>query len=366
MNPAKAAAQPRIMTAADAIRDATAEALERDPNVVVMGEGVNDPKRIFGTTQGLVERFGPKRVMEMPISENGWTGMAIGAALLGQRPILIHQRLEFALLAVEQLVNNAAKLHYVSAGKHRVPLVVRLVVGRGWGQGPSHSQALVSMFAGVPGLKVVLPATTADAKMLLLAAVADDNPVIMIEHRWVHYALGEVHDEVPDLDAVGPRLLRSGDRATVVASSYMTLETLQAVDALAEAGVAVDLFDLRVAAPLRVAEIAASVRRTGRLIVVEIGHRTLGLGAEIAAQVCEVAFDAMRQPPRRIALPDHPTPSSRSLAAHYYPRSPQIAQIVGETIGVEPTTLANVCETLAIARDNMPSDVPHPSFRGPF
>lgn len=355
-----------VVSAAQALCDATHEAMSADGRVFVLGEGVTDPKAIFETTRGLLERFGPHRVMEMPIAENGWTGLAIGAALLGQRPILVHQRLEFALLSLEQLFNNAAKMHYVSCGKHRVPIVVRLIVGRGWGQGPTHGQCLAALFAGVPGLRVVLPSSAADARTLLLAAIADDGPVVMIEHRWVHGTRGEVGGPVPPLDTIGPRRIHAGDRVTVVASSYMTLEAQQSVHALASAGCAVDLFDLRVARPLRLEDVTASVRRSGRLVVVEDGHRSFGLGAEIVSEVCERAFAALRRPPVRIGLPDHPTPASRSLAAAYYPRSPALARAIGELAEVDPAVLDRVCRTLESRRDDVPLDVPHPEFKGPF
>ncbi len=360
------ALEPRIISAAEAIREATVAAMERDERVFVMGEGATDPKGIFGTTSGLRERFGAHRVLEMPIAENGWTGMAIGAALCGQRPILIHQRVEFSLLAMEQLVNNAAKIHYVSGGRHRAPLVIRLIVGRGWGQGPAHSQSLEALFAHVPGLKVVMPSSAADAKGLLLAAVADDSPVVFIEHRWMHYASGHVDPEPRAVALDGPKRVREGDRATVVATSYMTLEALQAAEALAAAGCAVDLFDLRVLRPLDVGAITASVRKTGRLITVDTGHATYGIGAEVCARVTSAAFEDLRAAPVRIGLPEHPTPSARSLAEGYYPRSPQIAVAVGRAAGVSATVLEEVCAGLARERDAMPLDIPHPSFKGPF
>ena len=221
----------RVMTAAEAIREALDAAMSADPAVYLIGEGVADPKGIFGTTLGLAEKYGPQRVIEMPVAENGLTGVAIGSALMGQRPVMIHQRVEFCLLAMEQVVNNAAKLHYVSNGRHRVPLVIRLIVGRGWGQGPQHSQSLEALFAHVPGLKVVMPATAADAKGLLLGAIADDNPVVFIEHRWIHYARGRVPDGAAPMPLDGPRRLRAGGDVTVVATSYMVLEAMQAAEA---------------------------------------------------------------------------------------------------------------------------------------
>lgn len=356
----------RVLTAAEAIREALDHALATDPAVYLMGEGVADPKGVFGTTQGLVERYGPERVIETPVSENGFTGVSIGSALMGQRPVLIHQRVEFCLLAMEQIVNNAAKLHYVTDGKHKVPLVIRLVMGRGWGQGPQHSQSLEAMFAHFPGLKVVMPSTATDAKGMLLAAIADDNPVIFMEHRWIHYASAVVPEGGVPAPLDGPRRIHEGDAVTVVATSYMTLEAMQAVGALAEAGFAIDLFDLRVLRPLRLDAIVESVRRTGRFVFIDTGWTAFGVGAEVTARLAETCFDALKAPPRRIGLPDHPTPSSRSLAADFYPRSEHIAAAICEVAGIGTATVERVHETLVASRSDTPLDIPHPSFRGPF
>ncbi|MCP5366060.1 MAG: alpha-ketoacid dehydrogenase subunit beta [Hyphomicrobiales bacterium] len=358
--------EPRVLTAAEAILEAQDQALAADPAVFLMGEGAADPKGIFGTTAGLVDKYGPARVMEMPVSENGFTGIAVGAALMGRRPVVIHQRVEFCLLAMEQLFGNAAKAHYVSDGRHRAPLVVRLVAGRGWGQGPQHGQVLENLFALVPGLKLVLPAGPADAKGMLLAAIADDNPVIFLEHRWVHYVSGEVPEAPLPAPLDGPRRILAGGDVTVVAASYMTLETRHAAAALAAEGVAVDLFDLRVARPLVTDAIQESVRRTGRLLVVDTGWKTFGLGAEIVARVTESCFADMAAPPRRVGLPDHPTPSSRALAEAYYPRAEHVAGAIGALVGLPDARVAAVHATLAAERRQVPLDIPHPSFKGPF
>jgi 2-oxoisovalerate dehydrogenase E1 component len=356
----------REITAAQAICEATAQALEADPAVFVMGEGASDPKGTFGTTSGLIERFGPRRVMEMPVAENGFTGVAIGAALMGGRPVVIHQRVEFSLLALEQLANNAAKMHYVSGGAHAVPLVVRLVVGRGWGQGPAHSQSLEALWSYIPGLKVVMPATPADCKGLLLGAIADDNPVIFLEHRWVHYGKGQVPLAAQALPLDGPKRLRAGDAVTIVATSYMTLEALQAAEVLARHGCKVDLWDLRVLSPLRLDEVIASVERTGRLITVDTGFVSFGIGAEIAARVAERAFGRLKAAPVRLGLASHPTPSSRTLAGAYYPRSTQVAEAAARLAGLPDRQIADLLEEVRSARDGLPLDVPHPAFKGPF
>jgi len=356
----------REISAAEAIGEATRQALRADERVIVLGEGVTDRKGIFGTTQGLLEEFGPKRVLEMPLSENAFTGMAIGAALLGTRPIVVHQRVEFSLLAFEQIVNNAAKLSYVSAGKHRVPLVLRLIVGRGWGQGPAHSQSLEALFAHVPGLKVVMPSNALDAKGLLLGAIADDAPVIFIEHRWVHSVRGNVPIAAVALPLDGPERLREGRDATLVASSYSTLEARAAADALSRVGCEVELFDLRVVRPLNEAPIVDSVARTGRLVVVDSGYLDFGVGAEICTRVTSACFDQLLAAPLRLGLAAHPTPSSPALAEHYYPRAPQIAEAVGRVAGLSEDALAAVRDELERQREGVPCDAPHPAFRGPF
>jgi pyruvate dehydrogenase E1 component beta subunit len=356
----------RVLSGADAIREALDIALASDPRVFVLGEGVADPKGVFGTTKGLVDRHGRERVVETPVSESAITGMAIGSALLGQRPIVVHQRVEFCLLAIEQLVNNAAKMHYVSNGRQKVPLVVRLIIGRGWGQGAQHSQSLESTFAAVPGLKVVMPVMPHDAKGMLLAAIADDNPVIFFEHRWIHYVTGPVPEGPQASPLDGPRRVRAGEDLTLVASSYMVLEALEAAVALASAGVGVDLFDLRVVRPLNVGPIVESAERTGRLLTVDTGWRSFGVGAEIAARVTEACFTKLKAAPRRIGLPDHSTPSTRALARAFYPTSQEIAGEAAALVGLSGKQVEGIVDEISRGRSDAPFDVPHPAFRGPF
>jgi len=355
----------RILSVADALREATDICMERDPRVYVMGEGVTDPKAIFGTTTGLVAKYGPARVIEMPVAENGLTGIAVGSALMGRRPLMIHQRVDFCLLALEQLFDNAAKTHYVTNGRHSVPLVVRMIIGRGWGQGPAHSQALESLFAYIPGLKVIMPTTAGEAKGQLIAAIEDDNPVLVLEHRWVHYTTGHVpegHYTVP----LAPRRVRDGGDVTIVATSYMLFEAMMAADSLAGAGIRAEVFDLAVLRPLDLAPIRASVRKTGRLITADTGFRTLGPGAEIVAEIVGGEFAALRAAPRRFGLPDRPTPSSRGLAATYYPTAVELFDAVAGLCGGDAARLAGLRETLVAERNKLPSDQPTAAFRGPF
>lgn len=356
----------RMLTAAEAIREAQDLALARDANVYLMGEGVCDPKGIFGTTSGLVEKYGSDRIVEMPVAENGLTGIAIGSALVGMRPIMIHQRVDFALLALEQLFNNAAKTHYVSSGKHGVPLVVRMIVGRGWGQGPAHSQSLEAIFSHIPGLKVVMPSTPADCKGLLLGAIDDGNPVIFIEHRWIHYVKGAVPAGYTPLPLDGPRRIIEGDNVTIVATSLMAIEARLAAEALAEAGVSCDVFDMRVLRPLQIDPIAESVRRTGSLLVIDSGWKTGGFGAEVVARIAESCLKDLRAAPVRLGLPDHPTPSTRALMEGFYPSSDAIAAAAGKLAGASSTQIERACSTLRRQRATVAIDQPNPAFAGPF
>lgn len=356
----------REITYAQAIREGLDQAMEQDPRVILIGEGVPDPKAIFGTTLGLCEKYGERRVFDMPLSENGGTGFCIGAALSGLRPVMVHQRIDFALLAMDQLVNNAAKWHYMFDGKASVPLVVRVIVGRGWGQGPQHSQSLQAMFAQVPGLKVVMPTTAHDAKGMLIAAIEDDNPVLFIEHRWLHH----VKDQVPDdayrvpLDKAG--VLQEGDAVTVAAFSYMAVEAYIAAKALlAVAGIAVDLLDMRSARPLDVASVIASVEKTGRLIVADTAFRTGSIAGELISQVAEQAFSSLKAPPVRIASPDHPTPTSHFMSQNYYPGPQQIVDAVLDLLGTDKASI-DYQKILGLIQHKGPHDAPNRDFTGPF
>ncbi|MSP81046.1 MAG: alpha-ketoacid dehydrogenase subunit beta, partial [Rhodospirillales bacterium] len=300
--------QERIITLADAIREGITEAFARDDRTFLFAQGVADPSAMWGTLKGVGNRFGEDRVIEMPVAENGAVGIAVGAALNGQRPVISFHRAEFALLALEQIVNNAAKSHYISNGQHKVPLVIRMVIGRGWGQGPEHSQSLEPVFSYFPGLKVVMPAFAADAKGMLIAAIEDDNPVIFIEHRFVHYATGHVPEGYYSNALDGPRVVRDGDDVTIVAASHAVLEAIRAADQLREIGLRAEVIDLRVMRPLNMAPIQASVKKTGRLITVDTGFVMYGIGAEIVANVVTQNLSALRAPPVRLGLPDHPTP----------------------------------------------------------
>lgn len=356
----------RTLSLGDAIREGMTQAAINDPSVLIMAEGVADPSSVYGTTKDIGKHIDPKRVIEMPVSENGLCGVAVGAALVGKRPVISFHRVEFALLAMEQIVNNAAKAHYISNGRHSVPLVIRLVIGRGWGQGPEHSQSLEAVFSHFPGLKVVMPTFPRDGKGLLISAIADDNPVLMIEHRWCHYVTGHVPEGYYTEPLDGPRVVHAGKDVTVVSTSYMTLEAVRAAEALEKLGYSATVFDLRVLRPLMLEKVFASVAQTGRLLTVDTGFRQFGIGAEIVSQVVASCFSALKAPPLRLGLPDHPTPSSRGLVPGFYPDAISILRSLGNLLRVPDADVEREVARLIVQREGLPVDVPDPFYKGPF
>ncbi len=355
----------RELSYAQAIQEGLSQAMEADPRVIVIGEGVPDPKAIFATTAGLREKFGAQRVFDMPLSENGMTGVCIGAALCGMRPVMVHQRIDFALLAMDQLVNNAAKWHYMFNGLANVPLVVRVIVGRGWGQGPQHSQSLQALFAHVPGFKVVLPATAYDAKGMLISAIEDNNPVIFIEHRWLH----NIKDAVPAAGYRAPldkaRVVHKGDKITVAAFSYMVMEALLVARALAKHGINVEVIDMRSASPLDVETVATSVRKTGHLLALDTAWASGSVTAELITRITAKEFTALRKAPQRIASPDHPVPTSHHMAQGYYPGAVQVYEAIVALTAINLAPEKHQ-EVLAAIRHAGAHDVPHAKFTGPF
>lgn len=348
------------MSYAEAIRDALSVALARDPKVIVYGLGVPDPKGVFGTTLDLHREHGSQRVFDMPTSENAMTGIGIGAALGGMRPVMTHQRLDFALLSLDQIVNNAAKWRFMFGGRASVPITIRMILGRGWGQGPTHSQNLQALFAHIPGLAVVMPATPEDAKGLLLTSIFGEDPVIFLEHRWLHNVVGEVPAGDHRVPIGKARRMREGADATVVSMSLMSLEAAHAVDHLAVQGIACDLIDLRSVRPIDWPAIEASVRRTGRLLALDSGHETGGVAGEVVAHVATKCWGDLRAPPMRLAMPDAPEATSPALTEAYHVRAEHIAQAIATLTGRDAETAS-----LAAARKH-PHDVPGDWFKGPF
>jgi pyruvate/2-oxoglutarate/acetoin dehydrogenase E1 component/TPP-dependent pyruvate/acetoin dehydrogenase alpha subunit len=320
-----AAPPGRTLSFVEALREATDQEMARDPSVLVFGLDVDDPKAILGTTRGLPQKYGPERVFGTPLSEDAMTGAAIGMALAGLRPVHVHIRMDFLLLAMNQLINIAAKSRYMYGGQVSVPLVVRSMIGRSWGQGAQHSQALHAFFMHVPGLKVVAPTTPYDAKGCLIAAIRDDNPILFIEHRLVHSQKGPVPEESYVVAPGKARITAHGNDVTLVGISYMQIECLRAQRYLETVGIHAEVIDPIWLSPLDLETIVESVRKTRRLVVVDNGWTTCGASAEIAACVA-VRFEGQADIRiRRMGFAPVTCPTTPSLEAHFYPNPRSIA-----------------------------------------
>jgi pyruvate/2-oxoglutarate/acetoin dehydrogenase E1 component len=317
---------------ADALYEGVRQEMRRDPSVFVFGLGVDDPKGMYGTTKDLHQEFGPERNFDTPLAEDAMTGVAIGAALAGMRPIHVHQRMDFALLCMNQLCNLAAKMSYSTAGEAKVPIVVRLIIGRSWGQGPQHSQALHSYFMHQPGIKVMAPTTPHDAKGCLVAAIREDNPVILMEHRMLYRHTGLVPEELYETPFGMARTLVAGDDLTIVGISHMVLECLRAQHALATVGISAEVIDPISLAPLDIDTIANSVKRTSRLLVVDNGWINCGAAAEIAIQVHERLDGERPVKVRRMGFAPTPCPTTQPLERVFYPNGRTIALAAHELV----------------------------------
>jgi pyruvate dehydrogenase E1 component beta subunit len=315
----------RELTYAEAIHEATEQEMARDASVIVLGLGVDDFRGIYGTTRGLGEKFGGDRVFDTPLSEDAMTGVAIGAALGGLRPIHVHIRMDFLLLAMNQLVNMAAKMRYMFGGAASVPLVVRAVIGRSWGQGAQHSQGLHSMFMHVPGLKVVAPTTPYDAKGCLLSAIRDDDPVIFVEHRLVHALRGVVPSDDYTVPLGRARTLVAGGDVTLVGISHMVVECLRAARQLQAVGIGAEVIDPVTLSPLDTDTIVESVRKTGRLLVVDTAWLSCGASAEIVTRVIERLQGERPVRVGRLGFEPVTCPPSPALERLFYPDHARIA-----------------------------------------
>lgn len=311
--------------------------MEQDPKCLAIGQGLWSPWYVGRSMDGLDTKFGKDRVIDTPVSEQATTGIAVGAAVNGYKPIVIHPRMDFMILATDQIVNQAAKWRHMLGGAPAPAMVIRAIVNRGGEQGAQHSQALHSWYAHVPGLRVVMPATPADARDLLIAAVQSPDPVLYIDDRWLY----EWKEDVPpptdvDLASIGPQLLRDGDDVTIGAASFSTKLALDAADLLAAEGLSCAVVDARVLNPFDPALLCASVRKTGRFLAVDGGWETCGFAGEMIASVCEdVSPHAMRARPARITLPHAPAPTSKPLEAAYYPTVDTVAQAVRRMVAGE-------------------------------
>jgi pyruvate dehydrogenase E1 component beta subunit len=337
----------RKLTYWQAISEATVQCMAEDPAVFVAGEGVDDDKGIYGTTRAAFERFGPSRVVDVPNSENATAGIAVGAAAMGRRPLIVHSRADFLFLAMDALVNLAAKWRYMYGDQGGVPVVTRAVVGRGWGQGATHSQSLQSVFGHFPGLHVAMPASPADAKGLLVQALRGGTPTLLLENRGLYRMEGEVPEEPVAVPFGRGRIARPGTDVTVVAASLMVHEAERAADLLAEQGISVEVVDVRSIRPLDEELICASVARTGRLVVADTSWARYGLAAEVAAVVAENAFEALRRPVRRVTPPDCPAPVSHPLEDAFHPTADRIAAACLEMVDGGPSQVRKLADVTA-------------------
>jgi pyruvate/2-oxoglutarate/acetoin dehydrogenase E1 component len=315
-----------------AINEALHQAMAADPSVFLIGQGTKSPWYVGNTAQGLLERFGDRRVIDTPVSENAITGSAVGAAIAGMRPVVVHPRMDFMFYAFDPIVNEAANWHYMNGGKASVPVVFWGIINRGGEQAAQHSQALHATFAHFPGLKVVMPSTPYDAKGLMIAAIRDPNPVVFIDDRWLYHCEDVVPEEMYEVEIGKGAVRRQGNDITVVAVSFMAHEAVKAADTLAAEGIDLELIDLRSVKPLDEELIVMSVRKTGRLVVADGGWRSFGLSAEVAAIASEQAFAWLKAPVKRLALPDCPAPASAVLEAAYYPGAQSIVEAVKESL----------------------------------
>lgn len=315
----------RLLSYGEAIREASFQALKRDPAVFIMGEGVTDPAGIFGSTLGLHKEFGA-RVFDTPIAENGLTGFCVGAALCGMRPVLVHMRMDFMPLSFDQILNHAAKLCYMSGARVSVPFVIRAIIGKGWGSAAQHSQSLHAFFMHMPGIKVVMPSSAYDAKGLLLSSIADKNPVIFVEHRWLYSRKSHVPEQ-EYLIPIGKGVVRRpGKDVTVVALSLMCEEALAAGEELVGKQIEIEVIDPRSLNPFDEGLVVESVKKTGKLVIADLGWRSGGIAEIILGRLHNKIRPYLKKDACIVALPDAPTPGSPVLEEAFYPGARDIVK----------------------------------------
>lgn len=324
----------RILTYVEAIREALEQSMERDPSIFVMGLGATYSNGCDGTTAGLVDKY-RGRVFDTPCSENATTGFCIGAAIAGMRPVIYHGRVEFALFAMDQIVTQAAKWNYMFGGKSPVPVVIRIAVGRRWGDAPQHTSVLHSIFAHIPGLKVVIPSTPRMAKGLLNAAIQDNNPVIFMEHRWLYGIKETVPEKYYFIPLDSSRVVRPGRDVTIITNADTLYEALRAVPTLKLYGIEPEIIDLVSINPVDYKTILESVMKTRRVMVLDVGTKAFGVGSEIISRICEdkEIYWSLAATPVNVGAPDCPCPMAPSLTENYYPTASTILDHIGKMEG---------------------------------
>ena len=341
----------------EALNLAMTQEMERDSSVFTYGLDVSDHKRIFGSTVGLVEKFGSDRCFGTPLSEDAMTGFALGSAINGMRPIHIHIRVDFLMLAMNQIVNMISNFRYMTGGQLKIPIVIRAIIGRGWGQSAQHSKSLHSFFAHVPGLKVIMPTTPFDAKGLLASAIRDDNPVICLEHRWLYDIVDKVDVSPEAFVPLGePAVLQEGSDLTMVATSWMNVEALRAAEVINKFHKKkIEVIDPRTIAPLNYRTIYESVNKTGYCIIADYDWINCGFSAEVSARVSEFCFNKLKSPVVRLGFSATPCPATRPLENKFYPNAINIVRQVESKLDLKP---ANLTKEKFYSYEN--------KFKGPF
>jgi len=348
----------RLISYCAALREAVEQEMDADESVFVFGLDVDDHKAIQGSTEGLLERFGSDRIFATPLSEDAMTGVAIGAAMAGRRPIHVHIRMDFLMLCMNQLVNIAAKSHYMYGGSVKVPLVVRSMIGKSWGQGAQHSQALYSMFMHVPGLKVVAPSNAYDAKGAMIAAIRDNNPVMFVEHRLLYPIESYVPEEPYTIEFGKARTVRQGSDITLVGVSNMVVECMRAAELLSEVGISAEVIDPISLVPLDSKTIAASAIRTGQLLVVDNAWTACGASAEIMARVTEICKADVTIPMQRMGFAPTSCPTTPHLEAAFYPNPGSICTTAHSMVRPNAEVWVPAAERTSLAYQMQ--------FKGPF
>ena len=322
----------KLISYSDAINKTLDYLLSTDNSVIVIGQGVKSPWYVGSTCNGLADKFGEERIIDTPISENGITGVSVGASIIGMRPIVVHPRMDFMLYAFDPIINQAANWHYMSGGKANASLVLWGIINRGGEQAAQHSQALYSFFAHIPGLKVIAPSTAYDVKGLLISAVRDPNPVIFIDDRWLYPVIGEVPEAEYTIPIGKGIVRREGKDVSLISFSYTMHEASKAANLLAKKGVNVELIDLRSIKPYDKELLLNTVKKTGKLVIVDGSWKTGSFSAEISAFISENAFQFLKAPIIRVCLPDIPAPASSALEINYYISSEQIVKAVKQIL----------------------------------
>ena len=333
-----------------AINEALYQSMETDADVMLIGQGVKSPWYVGQTAHRLLATFGPERVIDTPVSENAITGAAVGAAIAGMKPVVVHPRMDFMFYAFDPMMNEAANWRYMSAGRAPCSVVFWGIINRGGEQGAQHSQALHALFAHIPGLKVVMPSTPFDAKGLLIAAIREPNPVVFIDDRFLYEITEEVPQKIYEVPIGKGIVRRLGTDVTMISISYGAHLTMKAAAMLADKGIEAEVVDLRSAKPIDIDLIKASVKKTGKVAVVDVGWRSFGVSAEVSALIHEHCFSDLRRSVLRIALPDIPAPAARTLEKDYYFNEYDIAKNVMELLAPNDREVLRYSQNTSVPR----------------